>query len=150
MSAEIKIKFATTSEEVSAAQKIRQRVFIDEQKIPPDLEFDELDESAFHALCYLGNMLVGTGRLSILDSNSAVLSRIAILPEYRGHGYGSIIVKNLEAQANQHGVRELTLSPHKYLERFYEKLGFKKVSGISSVGAHELIKMRKLIKPINE
>ena len=70
-----------------------------------------------------------------------------ILPEYRGHGYGSIIVKNLEALANQHGVRELTLNPHKYLERFYEKFGFKRVSGISSVGKYKLITMRKSIEP---
>ena len=100
MSAEIKIEFATTSEAIAAAQQIRQRVFIDEQGIPSDLEFDTLDGSAFHALCYLGNRLVGTGRLVALESNSAVLSRIAILPEYRGRGYGSIIVKNLEVLLN--------------------------------------------------
>ena len=150
MSAEVKIKFATTPEEIAAVQKIRQKIFIDEQGIPPDLEFDALDESAFHVLCYHGNMLVGTGRLVILDSNSAVLSRIAILPEYRGHSYGSILVQELEALANQQGVRELALHPHKHLERFYEKLGFKRVSGTSSVGTHELITMRKFIEPIHE
>lgn len=149
MSAEIKIEFATTSEEIAAAQKIRQKIFIDEQGIPPDLEFDALDESAFHVLCYLENMLVGTGRLIILDSNSAVLSRIAILPEYRGYGYGSIIVKNLEGLANKQGIRELALYPHKHLEMFYEKLGFKRVSGTSSVGTHELITMRKFSEPIH-
>ena len=69
MSTEIRIKFATTSEEIAAAQRIRQRVFIDEQGIPSNLEFDALDESAFHALCYLGNRLIGTGRLITLESN---------------------------------------------------------------------------------
>ena len=150
MRVEIKIKLATTSEEIAATQKIRQKLFIDEQGISPDLEFDALDESAFHVLCYVGNMLVGTGRLVILDSNSAVLSRIALLPEYRGQGYGSLLVKHLEGLANQHGVRELALYPHKHLERFYNKLGFKRVSGTSFVGTHELITMRKFIEPIHE
>lgn len=149
MSTEIKIRTAVTPEEIADAQRIRRRVFNDEQGIPPDLEFDALDESASHVLCYLGNMLVGTGRLVPLNANSAALSRIAILPEYRGHGYGSMIVMALEAAATQHGVRELTLQPHKHLESFYERLGFKRVPGTSSVAGHELITMRKPIEQVS-
>jgi len=147
LSTEFTIKVTTTSEEVAAAQRIRRQVFVDEQGIPAQLDADGLDESAFHALCCYGDEVVATGRLVVLNSNGGVLARIAVLRDYRGRGIGRLIVAELEAVASRLGIQELTLHPHKHLERFYGNLGYKRVPGTSSVGKHELITMQKNIQP---
>ena len=67
-----------------ALRDIRQRVFIDEQQVPEDLEWDALDETATHFLLYRAEQPVGTGRL-LSDGH---IGRIAILPEHRGAGLG--------------------------------------------------------------
>lgn len=141
------IKVAKTPEEVIAAQRIRQRVFVGEQEIPAHLDADGLDDSAFHVLCYSGNEAIATGRLVDLEPQHGVLARIAVLPEYRGRGVGRLVVKELEALASDLGLVRLTLHPHTHLETYYGSLGYKRVSGTSVVGKHELITMRKNIGP---
>ena len=143
---ETTIKVAESPEEVGEARKIRWQVFVEEQGIPTQLDADGLDESAVHVLCQFKGEVVATGRLVVEESSTGVLARIAVLPEYRGHGLGGQIVKKLEAVAEKLGLRELVLHPHRHLEQFYLRLGYNTVSGTSMVGDHELITMRKIVK----
>ena len=145
MRSEVTIKVATTSEEVVEAQRIRKEIFVGEQGIPAHLDADGLDESAFHVLCWIGSEPVATGRLVVLEPHDGVLARIAVLPEYRGRGLGRLLVNKLEILAAQQGLEDLTLHPHKHLEKFYRNLGFKTVVGTSLAGQHELITMQKRI-----
>ncbi len=143
---EIVIKVATTPEEVGEAQRVRRRVFVEEQGIPAELDADGLDHSAVHVLCRVKGEVVATGRLVIGKPSSGVLARIAVLPEFRGHGFGCQVVRKLETVAAELGLRQLVLHPHRHLERFYLRLGYNTVSGISMAGEHELISMQKIIK----
>ncbi|MFK7847362.1 MAG: GNAT family N-acetyltransferase [Rhodothermales bacterium] len=145
MTGELKIIIARNSVEIAAAQEIRKRVFVEEQVIPAHLDDDGLDGSAFHMLCCYGDTFAATGRLVVLTPHEGVLSRIAVLPGYRGRGVGGLIVKKLETLAVEQGIRELSLHPHQYLEDFYMNLGYKRVSGTSQVGGYELITMQKII-----
>lgn len=147
MSHQFTIRIAKTPEEVIAAQKIRQRIFVDEQEIPAHLDADGLDDSAFHALCYVGDEVVATGRLFVLEPQHGAIARIAVLPEYRGRGVGRLVIEKLEAVATDLGLVRLTIHPHANLETYYGSLGYERVSGSSVVGKHELITMRKIIGP---
>ena len=64
---------------------MRTPVFIEEQNVAPDFEWDELDASAVHLLAILNNEPIGC--LRIIDFHK--IGRMAVLKEYRGNGAGN-------------------------------------------------------------
>lgn len=103
---------------------IRQRVFIDEQKVPPELEWDDTDEIADHYLAVLpDNTPVGTARLFSSLGETAHIGRMAIMPGFRGRGVGEALLRHLvgEAAVDYHEIR---LSAQEYAIPFYQRSGF--------------------------
>ena len=70
---------------------IRRKVFIVEQNVPEDIEYDEFEDEAMHFIGLVNGLPVGAGRLSILKDMQKV-ERIATLKEYRGLGMGRMMV----------------------------------------------------------
>ena len=101
--------------------EVRARVFVEEQRVPVELELDELDAGAVHALALDGAKPVGTGRLL----HDGRIGRMAVLPEYRGRGVGAALLKALVAAAADCGHRQITLHAQTHAIAFYEKLGFR-------------------------
>ena len=99
---------------------IRDKVFIQEQSIDPELEFDGLDDRAVHALVYVDGVPVATGR--ILDDGH--IGRIAVLREYRGQGVGEKVVLSLIKKAEEKGCPRVYLGSQTHAANFYLKLGF--------------------------
>lgn len=143
MTYDIEIKRSLTPEEMASAFAIRHEVFVREQDIPAELDFDGRDKQAQHVLVCSAGRGVATGRVLVSDSGEAVLARIAVLPEFRGHGLGRVVVRELEAIAVQFEATSLRLHPHRHLERYYQQLGYTTVPGTDSVAGHELITMTK-------
>ncbi len=106
------------------AYLIRKQVFIAEQGVPEELELDELDLSALHALAYQDGRCVGTGRLVDLGNGQAQIGRMAVLPNFRGQGIGREILERLLLAAIAEGVSSLILHAQLTAMPFYEKLGF--------------------------
>ena len=106
------------------AYQVRREVFILEQKVPEDLEIDEFDPAAFHALAYSDNACIGTARLHINDDGSGQIGRMAILRPFRNQGLGRQIMKVLIETARSNGVSSLILHAQVSVIPFYEKLGF--------------------------
>lgn len=106
------------------AYLIRKQVFIAEQGVPEELELDELDLSALHALAYQDGQCVGTGRLVDLGNGQAQIGRMAVLPNFRGQGIGREILERLLLAATAEGVSSLILHAQLTAMPFYEKLGF--------------------------
>ena len=142
-SEEITVKQIAGPEELALARAIRDRIFIDEQGIPAELEHDAMDPESLHVLAYQGDTAVATARLTLQADGEGVLARVAVLPECRGAGLGQVVVKKIEELGIAAGIRRITLHPHHYLERFYSDLGYHTVSGAMQVGEHRLIKMAK-------
>src|SRR5688500_13389519 len=83
------------SVECDAVRAIRLRVFVDEQKVPPELELDDIDPGAVHVLAYdENNRACGTGRLFAEPGEPATghIGRMAVLPQVRGAGCGAAIL----------------------------------------------------------
>ncbi len=99
---------------------IRIRVFIEEQKVPAELEFDGLDEAALHVIASVEEQAVGTGRL--LDDGH--IGRIAVMAAFRGRGLGTQIMHALMAEAAKAGCRRVYLGAQLQAVEFYQKLGF--------------------------
>ncbi len=104
---------------------IRQTVFIDEQKVPESLEWDDTDEIADHYLMVLpeSNTPIGVARMFSTLDEVAHIGRMAILPAYRKQGYGEQLLKHLMQEASG-DYPELRLSAQEYAIPFYQRAGF--------------------------
>lgn len=103
---------------------IRMQVFVLEQKIPLEEEFDDndLDETVY-AVLYDDNKPVSTGRF-LQEEDAARMTRIATLPEYRGQHLGSKIIYALEDHAKAQGLKKVVIHADLTALPFYQKLGY--------------------------
>jgi predicted GNAT family N-acyltransferase len=121
----LKILIKPWKEAQTEAFPIREEVFIQEQRVPPELELDEFDPISSHALAYEGGQCIGTGRLVHLDNGQAQIGRMAVLARFRGQGVGKQILSELLELAKREGASKLILHSQITAIPFYEKLGFK-------------------------
>lgn len=93
----ITVKQAHSRTDLDAVFAIRRKVFVEEQKVPADLEYDEFDdEGAIHYLAETDGKNVGAARW-IETAEGYKLQRFAVLAEARGKGVGSaLLIKVLE------------------------------------------------------
>ena len=103
------------------ASTIRRTVFIEEQGVPPELEWDEaLDQVCLHVLARIGGQAVGTARL-LPDAH---IGRMAVLPAFRRHRIGSALLMALVQAARARGEPAVELSAQTYVRAFYARHGF--------------------------
>jgi predicted GNAT family N-acyltransferase len=100
---------------------IRKSVFIDEQHVPRDLEWDGQDNDCTHFLASINAIPVATARLTAKGQ----IGRMAVLREYRGHGIGSSLLTSVIEQAKQLGHRQVFLHAQVSVIGFYQKHGFR-------------------------
>jgi len=107
------------------AGRIRTEVFLDEQKIPAEMEWDDGDRTAVHAVAYNGlGQPVATGRLLQQSPGVARIGRMAVHRALRGSGVGRQVLQALLAVALARGDREAMLHAQRSAEDFYLGLGF--------------------------
>ena len=100
---------------------IRERVFIQEQGIPAELEWDGLDSECVHMLAYdMAGKAIATARMQA-DGH---IGRMAVLPEWRGHGVGSSLLLMLVELAAAHELDEVYLDAQTSVASFYHQHGF--------------------------
>ena len=104
---------------------VRASVFIDEQGVPPELEWDGRDRICLHVLARdAGGMAIGTGRLL----PEGRIGRMAVVKAARDQGVGAAILRELLAVARERGFDEVELSAQTHALGFYERFGFAAVS----------------------
>lgn len=119
--AEVTIRLGTWDELREAASRIRFTVFVDEQKVPVEIELDEWDARCLHALALdATGAAVGTGRL-LPDGH---IGRMAVLSDARGTGAGMALLQALMRAARERGHVEAVLSAQTHAVAFYRKAGF--------------------------
>ncbi len=136
---EVKIvSFKTYYKEI---KEIRKDVFIIEQKVPEDLEWDGLDPEAKHVLAKNGKEMIGTGRVF----SDGHIGRVAVTKDYRGKGIGKKIMNKLIELAKSEGLNEVLVSSQCSAAGFYKKIGFSEYGDIFLEAGIDHIKMRKNI-----
>lgn len=107
------------------AGALRRAVFIEEQNIPKELEWDAHDAIVLHAVVRnrLGQV-IATGRLLDAVDGTAMLGRMAVHRALRSGGHGAAVMQALEAAAKARGDREIGLHAQRSAERFYARLGY--------------------------
>jgi YbgC/YbaW family acyl-CoA thioester hydrolase len=121
----LQVRTGSWSELGADARRIRTEVFVQEQRIPADLEWDADDAAAVHAVAYnrLGQA-VATGRLLPAGNGVCKVGRMAVHQVLRGCGYGEQVLRALAAQAQARGDRAIELHAQRTARSFYERLGF--------------------------
>ncbi len=108
---------------LDACRRIRREVFIDEQGVTEEEEWDGLDESCVHFLARVPDP-VGTARLLVPTEGPAKAQRVAVLAVARKTGVGAALMHALEAEAARRGRSEIVLGAQVQALGFYQSLGY--------------------------
>lgn len=103
------------------AAPIRFAVFVNEQRVPSEMELDHWDATSVHAVAFDdAKTAVGTGRL-LPDGH---IGRMAVAQAARGSGIGSALLRALMDEARRRGHREAVLSAQTQAVEFYRRHGY--------------------------
>jgi predicted GNAT family N-acyltransferase len=116
----INIHIANWDSDKDSLRKIRRLVFIEEQHVPENMEWDEYDDSATHFLATLDNKVIATARLK----TDGQIGRMAVLAEYRNKGIGSKLLQSVLLAARQQKLEDVYLHAQVSAISFYKKHGF--------------------------
>ena len=112
------VNWATSYDDLHA---VRRAVFIEEQRVPEALEWDDVDERCYHVLAVSDDgSPIGTGRL-LPDGH---IGRMAVLRQWRGQGVGSAILQMLLDLARKDGLQAIALNAQTHAIGFYARHGF--------------------------
>jgi predicted GNAT family N-acyltransferase len=121
----VQVRVGPWAELGADAQAIRTEVFVQEQKIPAEMEWDEADASCLHAVAYNRfGLPLATGRLLEHVPGVAKIGRMAVLASMRGGRIGREVLDALMQAARQRGDREALLHAQTSAAAFYSRAGF--------------------------
>ncbi|MFF9068638.1 GNAT family N-acetyltransferase [Streptomyces sp. NPDC014891] len=134
MSAAYSVRVARAAEDREACFAVRREVFVVEQGVPQELEYDTYDATAVHVLAVREDGLpLGTGRLlhgadavgkTGADASVGSLGRLAVSEAARGLGVGAALVRGIEEAARERGLTAVDLHAQTHALGFYERLGY--------------------------
>ncbi len=116
----IETRVAKWSDDQKTLRAIRHAVFVVEQAVPPDLEWDGEDKDCQHALVIVDGRYVATGRIT----RAGKIGRMAVLKEARGAGIGGALLQQLLEMARDAGFDSVYLHAQTHALRFYARHGF--------------------------
>ena len=123
----VRVQVGAWSELGTAARRIRTEVFVQEQRIPKELEHDAADLTAVHAVaCNRLGQAVATGRLMAAAPGVAQVGRLAVNRVLRGGQLGRQVLRALTDAARARGDAEVMLHAQRSAEGFYERLGYQR------------------------
>jgi predicted GNAT family N-acyltransferase len=118
----ISIRTVTWIEAEADIRAVRETVFMWEQNVPEDLEWDGLDPDCTHVLaCDEHGEAIGTGRITAQGR----IGRMAVLREWRNHGIGDLLLLALIDLARKRGLSRVTLASQTPAMGFYGRHGFR-------------------------
>ncbi|MFJ8662944.1 GNAT family N-acetyltransferase [Streptomyces sp. NPDC093795] len=134
MSTAYTVREVVGAEDREACFAVRREVFVEEQGVPQELEYDTYDATAAHVLAVREDGLpLGTGRLLFGadalgrtggDGSVGSLGRLAVAKAARGLGVGAALVRAVEDAARERGLTAVDLHAQTHALGFYERLGY--------------------------
>ncbi|NEB01640.1 GNAT family N-acetyltransferase [Streptomyces sp. SID13726] len=128
------VRVAEDPADREACFSVRKEVFVGEQGVPEDIEYDAFDAVAVHVLAVREDGVpLGTGRLlhgeaaagkTGGDPSVGSLGRLAVTQAARGLGVGAALVRAIEDAARARGLAAVDLHAQTHALGFYERLGY--------------------------
>ena len=120
MKTELQIKQVDWDSEQTVLSALRRTVFIEEQAVPEELEWDDMDAVSSHFLAILNDKPVGTARLT----PDGQICRIAVLKDHRHKGIASALLTAVLTEAEKQGIQKVFLHAQADVVQLYENFGF--------------------------
>jgi predicted GNAT family N-acyltransferase len=118
------VRTAEFDEDLAAIRRIRFTVFVDEQRVPEDLEMDDRDRHCTHVLAFGDDdAAIGTGRID----RDGKIGRVAVLAAQRGRGVGAALMDHLHGIARDKELEKVWCHAQVVAEPFYTRLGYRAV-----------------------
>ena len=124
MDKEIIVKVADSPQSMEAIFGVRREVFVIEQSVSEEEEYDEFETSSTHLFATCDNRVVGTCRYRN-TSQGTKLERFAVLKDYRTRSVGASLLLAALAAVDQS--RLIYLHAQVQVVEFYKKYGFAQV-----------------------
>ena len=134
MSGAYAVREAVGEDDLEKCFAVRRAVFVEEQGVPRELEYDTYDSTAVHVLAVRADGVpLGTGRLlhgedatgkTGADASVGSLGRLAVTGDARGLGVGAALVRAIEDAARERGLAAVDLHAQTQALGFYERLGY--------------------------
>jgi len=140
----IELSITSWAEAQNLVKSLRNQVFVIEQKVPEDMEWDEFDQIAWHAIVTADNQTIGTGRL-IINDRVAKIGRMAVQSSRRNQGIGKSILKSLIQTAKEKGAQECILHAQTHAITFYAKEDFEPHGPIFDEAGIPHVEMRLIL-----
>jgi len=123
---------------------IRDTIFREEQNIPYDKEYDSDENRYIHLCFFVSNKIIAYARV-LFEKNGVIISRIAVLHEYRYKGYGSEVLQIIENKALDNKCHFSELDAQTQAIKFYETNGYDSIGNVHLEAGIPHIKMRKTL-----
>jgi len=133
------VREAVGEDDLEKCFAVRRAVFVEEQGVPRELEYDTYDSTAVHVLAVRADGVpLGTGRLlhgedatgkTGADASVGSLGRLAVTGDARGLGVGAALVRAIEDAARERGLAAVDLHAQTHALGFYERLGYAAYGG---------------------
>jgi predicted GNAT family N-acyltransferase len=116
----LRLRSADLATDFAAIKLVRETVFVHEQKIAAELEFDDRDAACVHLLAFDGDAAIGTARLDV----DGKIGRVAVLASHRRRGVASALMERLHEIARERGLAGVWCNAQRSAVPLYEHLGY--------------------------
>jgi predicted GNAT family N-acyltransferase len=135
------VRNADFTADFASLRLVRETVFIAEQRVPADLEFDDRDPLCRHVLALEGAAPVGTGRLDV--EYGGKIGRVAVLAGSRRGGIGTAVMQRLHEIALEHALPKLWCHAQLTAVPFYERLGYRSMGPVFEEAGIDHVRMER-------
>ncbi|AYU54826.1 GNAT family N-acetyltransferase [Staphylococcus debuckii] len=138
-------KIAQSKKELNDCFELRKKVFVDEQHVPQENEFDQFEDESTHIIGYDDNNLPIAAARYRSYHEMAKIERVVVAKPFRKHGIGRQLMQFIEQQAKNDGFKKAILNGQIQAQPFYESLGYQPHGAIFLEEGIEHIEMQKEI-----
>ncbi len=117
------VRIADFSADHAEIRGIRFAVFVDEQRVPENIEIDDRDPHSIHLLACDDGEPVGTGRIDLAMSGK--VGRVAVVASRRGQGVGTALMEYAHGIARDNALDKVWCNAQVMVVPFYESLGYR-------------------------
>lgn len=137
------IREANYESDRAVLMRIRLRVFVEEQHVPPSLETDDRDPFCVHVLAFEDDEAIATGRID-LDQGGKI-GRVAVLASNRGQGIGAAVMARLHDIGKRNDLNKVWCHAQVSAVPFYEGLGYRIIGDTFDEAGIEHVRMERQI-----
>jgi predicted GNAT family N-acyltransferase len=121
------IRHADFISDLADIRRVRFAVFVDEQKVPAEIEMDDRDPVCIHLLALDAEQAVGTARIDL--GRAGKVGRLAVLASHRRQGVGMALMRGLHQIAVENQLKNVWCNAQVSAVPFYQRLGYQVSSG---------------------